>query len=479
MEKILIKTYDNARALFSDESDLRGKGFFIGHATDPYDSRITRPVYLDQAQHLWVLGATGMGKTKLLESMLEQDIAEGHGFANIDFHGDATRDLLRHLAARLGDLRHDFMRGRLVFIKPSDPEYAVGFNPLMRSGGSAYGTALELLEIVRRLWAVDALGPRSQEIIRNLFAALVEADETLDMTEVFLGDASFRERVLDRVKNMAVRHYWQFRYGTLSEKMRAMYREPTVNKFSAFLSDPNILAMVSQKESTVNFRRIIDAGGWLVIDLNKGELKANAYLLGAFFVAKLKEAAFSRVDLAESTRRQVSVYLDEFQNVSTDNFVEILTEARKYKLFFRLCHQHLGQTNRDLKAAVVGSASIISFRLSHQDAAALAPELDVKEARRWEQKLTQLQVGEAVLKRKGETPLVVKIRPVVTPAVSEHDVLAVVEFSRTRYGKPKSEVLRQIEERRQALFLAGFPPSQLSEKGSDHGNEGSEGQSDW
>src|SRR5437660_9412045 len=120
MEKMLIKTYDQARMILTADTCRRPKGFFIGHAGDPYDSRIARPVYIDEAQHLWVLGATGQGKTKLLEGMLEQDITEGHGFANLDFHGDATRDLLRHLAAKLGDLHGHLMQGRLVFIKPSD-----------------------------------------------------------------------------------------------------------------------------------------------------------------------------------------------------------------------------------------------------------------------------------------------------------------------------------------------------------------------
>jgi hypothetical protein len=474
MEKMAIKTYDKARTIFSDETNRQRKGLFIGHAADPYDSRITRPVYLDQAQHLWVLGAPGMGKTKLLEAMLEQDIAERRGFANIDFHGDATRDLLCHVAANLEDLRQDLTKGRFVFIKPSDPEHSVGFNPLMKSG-SAYATALELAEIVRKLWAADSLGPRSQEVIRNLFAALVEAGESLDMASVFLSDASFRAQVLEKVKNVEVNYYWQDRFGKLSEKMQAMYREPTLNKFSVFLSDPNILAMVSQKNSTVNFRRLMDSGAWLAIDLNKGELKSNAYLLGAFFVAKLKEAAFSRVDVPEPARRQVSVFLDEFQNVSTDNFVEILTESRKHKLFFRLCHQTLSQIDRDLKAAVAASASIISFRLSHQDASSLAPELDSKEARRWEQKLTQLKIGEAVVKRKGERPLMVKIRSVVTPAVSASELAAVIELSRRCYGRPKAEVLREVEERRHGLHR--FPVSNLFETGS--ADEKTEGQTDW
>jgi hypothetical protein len=475
MERIVIKTYDKARTIFADETNRQRKGMFIGHAADPYDSRVIRPVYLDEAQHFWVLGATGMGKTKLLEAMLEQDIIDGRGFANIDFHGDATRDLLCHIAAKIGDLRQDITEGRFVLIKPSDPEHSVGFNPLMKSG-SAYATALELAEIVRKLWAADSLGPRSQEVIRNLFAALVEAGESVDTAEIFLSDGGFRARVLESVKNIEVKHYWQYRFGKLSEKMQAMYREPTLNKFGVFLSDPNILAMLSQKKSTLDFRRLMDSGAWIAIDLNKGEMKANAYLLGAFFVAKLKEAAFSRVDVPESARRHVSIFLDEFQNISTDDFAEILTEARKQKFFCRLCHQNLNQIDRDLKAAIAASASIVSFRLSRQDASALAPELDSKEARRWEQKLTELKVGEAVVKRKGERPLMVKIRSVVTPAPSIADVEAVIELSRSCYGRPKAEVLREVEERRQVLHR--FPVSNLFETKS-RDDKANEGQTDW
>src|SRR5258708_21710750 len=123
MEKMLIKTYDTARPVLSCKNDRSPKGLFIGHAADPYDSRITRPVYLDQAQHFWVLGVTGMGKTKLLEAMLEQYIAAGRGFVSVDFHGDATRDLLCHIAAQRNEIRQELTKGRFVLIQPAHPEY--------------------------------------------------------------------------------------------------------------------------------------------------------------------------------------------------------------------------------------------------------------------------------------------------------------------------------------------------------------------
>jgi len=476
MEKILIKTYDTARTILSGKSDGPQKALFIGYAADPYDSRISRPVYLDQAQHFWVLGSTGMGKTKFLEILLENDIEHDRGFANIDFHGDATRDLIHHIATKRQQIRDDLTAGRFVLIQPADAEWSVGFNPLASTSQSSYGTALELAEIVRKLWGADALGPRSQEVIRNLFAALVEAGETIDMAEIFLSDASFRDRVLEKVQNLEVKQYWQYRFGKLSEKMQAMYREPTLNKFGVFLSDPNILAMVSQKKGT-DFRQLMDDGAWIPIDLNKGQLKSNAYLLGAFFVAKLKEAAFSRVDVPESARRHVSLYLDEFQNIATDDFVEILTEARKQRFFCRLCHQNIDQIGRELKAAIAASATIVSFRISRHDANALAPELDAKEARRWEKKLTELKVAEAVVKRRGEKPMVVKIRSITAPSASHHDVEAVIELSRNSYARLKRDVLREVQERRQAL--RGLAATGVSKTESSDDDDGSEGQTGW
>src|SRR5262249_31196220 len=158
-----------------------------------------------------------------------------------------------------------------------------------------------------------------------------------------------------KVRNPEVRYYFRFRYGRLTEGMQSAFRDPVLNKVAAFLTDPDILAMVGQRSSVVNFRGIMDDGGSLIIDLGKGELKANSYLLGGFFLAKMKEAAFSRGNLPEEARRPFYLYLDEFQNVAASNFIEVLTEARKYKLYFRLAHQHLDQLDRELRAAIVGN----------------------------------------------------------------------------------------------------------------------------
>src|SRR5262245_19570499 len=475
LEILAIGAYDKARLASPTRNYPAGERLSIGYAADAYDSRIKRPVFLDPDQHLYVVGGSGMGKTKLLEGLLVQDIVNGRGFANLDFHGDANRCLLRHLASKTGGLHDEALSRRLIVIRPSDPAYAVGFNPLASCGRPPYGIALELLQIVRRLWGADALGIRSEELTRNLFATLVEAGESLDMAEVFLSVGSFRERVLERVRNFEVRRYWKERYDTLSQKMQAVYREPVLNKFSQFLQDPNILAIVGQQQ-TLNFRRIMDEAGWLVIDLNKGDLKANAYLLGAFFLAKLTDAVFSRADIPETDRTPFYLYADEFQNVASESFVEVLTEARKYKLRFRLAHQHLAQLDRDVRAAIFGNVGAISGAAAgHEDATAPAPELDPRCPRRWERILGELKVGEAVFKQKRQPPVVVKVRQVITPLVRDSAIEALKASSYRHYARPKSEVLREIEKRRETFTGSRFPKEE-----TDHGaNRGNEGQRDW
>jgi hypothetical protein len=234
--------------------------------------------------------------------------------------------------------------------------------------------------------------------------------------------------------------------------------------------------MVGQKESAINLRRIMDEAGWLTIDLNKGELKANAYLLGAFFLAKLTDAGFSRTGISETERRPFYLYADEFQNVASESFVEVLTEARKYKLFFRLAHQHLTQLDWDLRAAIFGNVgAIFGFAVGHQDAVALAPELDPRQPQRWQRILGELRVGEAVLKQKGQPPVIVKIRQVITPHLSNSEIEALKALSHRRYARPKSEVLQEIENRREAFTHSRYP-----EKEPDNGNDGGNGgQKEW
>jgi len=58
----------------------------------------------------------------------------------------------------------------------------------------------------------------------------------------------------------------------------------------------------------------------------------NAFLLGMILVSKILMSALSRTDLALEKRKDFYLYVDEFQNFSTESFASIFAEARKYRL---------------------------------------------------------------------------------------------------------------------------------------------------
>ncbi len=54
----------------------------------------------ERASHMYVIGLSGKGKSKLLEHCLYQDIAAGRGCGLIDPHSLLADDLLRLLSTR-------------------------------------------------------------------------------------------------------------------------------------------------------------------------------------------------------------------------------------------------------------------------------------------------------------------------------------------------------------------------------------------
>ncbi len=187
--------------------------------------------------------------------------------------------------------------------------------------------------------------------------------------EPLLTNSDFRQERIRYVTNEAVVSFWQNRFEKWDSKDRVANVESTLNKVSAFTSDPRIRLMLSSKHSTIDFREIMDQGKVVLINLSKGVLRTNSFLLGALFVAKIQMAAMSRQELAPSQRRPFYLYVDEFQNYATLSFAEIMSEARKYGLSLILAHQSLEQLDEQLRNIVLANAkNFVVFRTDRQDA---------------------------------------------------------------------------------------------------------------
>ena len=108
----------------------------------------------------------------------------------------------------------------------------------------------------------------------------------------------------------------------------------------------------------------------LLVNLSKGKIgEMNAYLLGLVIVGKILVSSLSRTDIPQEERKDFYLYIDEFQNFTTDSISTILSEARKYRLVLSIAHQFLGQLPEEIQKSVFGNVgTIVSFRIGPEDA---------------------------------------------------------------------------------------------------------------
>lgn len=426
-------------------------GWVIGSVDGREPSDRTALVRLEPGEidrHLYLLGASGSGKSRLLELLIRQELQQGGGFCLVDPHGDLTGSVLAHLheevqqAQREGTPRD---RGRIVLVEPFREDGIAGFNPLDPNGGPLHPHIGELVAILRRFWA-SSWGPRMEELLRTALLTLARSKLTLLEAIPLLTQADFRARVVGALDDEGLRAYWQQRYDPLSDAARAGFSEPVLNKLGALLADPRLRAMLGQTERCLNLRRLMDEGAWLLVNCSRGELRDASYLLGSFFVAQLQSAALSRANVPEETRRPFTVFVDEFQHFRGEDFESILCEARKFRLRLVIAHQHLGQIDGGLQNAVFGNvATQVFFALSPQDAAIAGRRLEDGAA--LGHRLIHQPVGHALVCRRGKPPAWTRVLHVEPPEVPRRLLSTFVASLRRRHGKSLSAAEAEIQAR--------------------------------
>lgn len=328
---------------------------------------------LQRATHTHVIGQTGMGKSRALESWAMQDILAGHGVAVIDPHGDLYQNLVFRISSTLA--RDPALAQRIILINPGDPAWTVGFNPLEPIPGIALERlAWFLTDVILKIWKLDLSAiSRTQRLLTYAFLALAEHRLTLLDLPRFLSDTAWRGELIAHTSYREVADYFHYEFPAREGAIH-QWITPVLNKIGPLIFDPDVRLMLATR-STINFREILDRNLVLLVNLSKGILgEGNSALLGAFFVAHLQQAALSRAN--SRNRETFFLYLDEFQNYTTDNIKDILSESRKYGLSLILAHQYLDQLSVDLRGAVLNTAgTVVCFRLGFEDATVLAREL--------------------------------------------------------------------------------------------------------
>lgn len=323
----------------------------------------------ERATHTHVIGQSGTGKSRALESWIMQDVLAGRGVGVIDPHGDLFNNLLARIAP------HQAIQKRVVIFDPLDPTWVVGLNPLETiEGFSQERIALYLTDVVIKVWKLSPEEtPRMVWLLTNSFLALANLGLTLLDLPRFLVDWDFRQEHIPKLTNETVRSYFEYQYPHTT-KSAQQWATPVLNKLGHLVFDPEV-RQIFKKHSTINFRQVMDEQKVLLVNLPKGILGEDlSSLLAAFVVAHVQKAALARA--TSTIRPPFYLYLDEFQNYTTDNIQDILSESRKYALSLILAHQYLKQLSDEVRNAVLNTAgTLVSFRVGYRDALELVKEI--------------------------------------------------------------------------------------------------------
>lgn len=323
----------------------------------------------DRRRHMYLIGKTGMGKSTILENMIVDDILSGHGVAVVDPHGDLAEKIIEFIPPdRVKDV---------IYFNPADINYPIAFNVVEQvEPHLRHLVASGLIGVFQKLWA-DSWGPRLEYILRNAILATLDfPGSTLLSVVRMLSDKNYRKRVVSNIKDPVVKAFWEKEFSGYADKFASEAVSPIQNKVGQFLSNSLMRNIVGQVKSSIDIREVMDKGKILIMNLSKGRIgEDNSALLGAMMITKIQLAAMSRVDVPEKERRDFYLYIDEFQNFSTDSFANILSEARKYRLNLILAHQYIEQLSEKVKPAVFGNVgTMIVFRVGAADAEELVKE---------------------------------------------------------------------------------------------------------
>src|SRR3990170_7619743 len=394
---------------------------------------------IDRRRHLYILGKSGVGKSKLLELLMRQDVAYGHGLCFIDPHGDVIEAMIDYIPKeRIEDV---------CMIDPGDVDFPASFNPLANVDPMfKFQLTQGLIEVFQKQFGANWT-PRLEHVFRFTCLALLDYPHaTMRGMISMLTDRNYRQKVVEYITDDMVKRFFAIEFADWSEKFDTDAIIPLVNKLGQFLSDPLLRNIFGQKQNKIDISELMDQEKIILINLSKGRIgEENSSFFGSMFLTKIKQAGMERASIPESERKDFYLYIDEFHNIVTRTFENILSEARKYALNLTIAHQYIGQLIPEVQHAVLGNTgTLVCFRVGGEDAVKLKPEFapifDVKD-------MINLAVAEFYIKMTidGESydPFsaeTLKVLPPTHPSYRQE----IIEASRRKYSISKDDAAKLI-----------------------------------
>ena len=437
---------DDNRVTYFAETDARNKRVKFGIKS------------IDRTKHVYVIGKTGMGKSTLLENMAVQDIQNGAGMAFIDPHGKTADLLLEYVPKeRIRDV---------IVIAPFDTDFPISFNVLESVDPKKRHLVVGgLMSTFKKIWE-DAWSARMEYILTNTLLALLEVPgTTLLGVNRLLSDKAYRNEIVAQVQDPSVKAFWTKEFASYTERQAAEAVPAIQNKVGQFTANPLIRNMIGQPVSSFDFRKAMDEGKIIIINLSKGRIgDENMKLLGGLLVTKIYLAAMSRADVPDRVIKMLPhfyLFVDEFQNFANASFSDILSESRKYKLNLTIAHQYIEQMDENVSAAVFGNVgTMIVFRVGATDAEALEKEFAPQFTMEDLVNLGQFQMYlKLMINGLTSAPFSATSMPPI-PQQKTTYVQEIMSASREQFARPRAEV--------EEIILKFHEPTAAPGKKGDH-----------
>lgn len=430
--------------------------------TVPLPGTLVRLTPADQAHHSLVWGTTGAGKSKFLLSQVLQHISRHHGVCLLDPHGDLSIDCLKYLVAGGFFKRPDAFE-RLIYIDFSEDHHAP-FN-VLSTRFRPHTRALNALEAFSRTWPEIQTAPHFRTLFLTSAMILIANRRPLTDINRLLLDDDFRRECLSRVKDPLVRQVSDFFDKGSSAQAASTLRRSFLLGFS-----PIIRGCLSQTENVFDFRRLMDAGTSIIVNLGSIEQMEVRRLMGSLLMVQIEQAALSRADLPLQARKPWTCFVDEWpqmaatQGESLDN---MLTQARKYNLRLCLAGQSPAQIESGrLTGALEQCRMSVTFRLGAESAKRQAQEIALldlddpehsaaAQMRELVQTIQNLPPREAFFKIAGAPAIRIRTLEAADPVAAPEELADVIEGYRRRYQKPADDAGDFLSAALTAPFRAG------------------------
>ena len=437
LERQASKQVDGPRNI-PDDGLLLGYNIFRG---------VKKPIRLtleDRRRHMYAVGQTGVGKSNFLENLALQDMLNGDGFAFVDPHGDTVDRLLAMVPKERTE--------DVIYFSPGDMDFPMGLNLFEFNTPEQKDFLIqEAINMLYKLYDPQhqgIIGPRYEHWFRNAALTLMSDPEGatfIDIPKVFT-DNQYAKQKLKYVTDQTVLDFWNKEMAQTSDYHKSEVLGWFVSKFGAFLSNEMMRNIIGQTKSSFDLREVMDNKKILLVNLSKGRTgELNSKLLGMIFVMKFQAAAMSRANVPEDQRPDFGLYVDEFQNFSTDSFATIMSEARKYRLNLIVANQFTTQLTDEIRDAVFGNmGTIVSFRVGQNDVESLSkyfqPTFDSEDLLRVPNynTITRTLIGGVPTQPFSMATL----PPLGSP--SKDLATALRQLSAAKYGRPKAKVEKDI-----------------------------------